>query len=325
MNALMRAVLFDTTGEAEEVLSLREVAIPTLNSREVLVQVDARPIQPSDLMFIGGRYRIKPKPPQIAGLEGGGTVVATGPHCTVQTGTRVAFRHPGTWAEYVAVPEAKLYVVPDGVDIEAAAQFSLNPITAWALLDELQVAEGSWIALNAATSHVAGLLRALCDMRGIHTVNLVRNGPVADRGHPTLVVDGAVDPQAVLRLTNGALLAGLLDSVGGSAITSLLPAMAVGSTIVSYGTMSQEAAMVSNADVIYRNITWKGFGIDHWLGVTPRRAEMLAALWPAISSGRLPLPVAERHDLSDFRNALSAAARRARQGEKILITSERKG
>lgn len=117
-------------------------------------------------MFIEGRYRIEPALPQVAGLEEAGTVAAAGDGAQTPVGARVAFRHPGSWAEFAAVPEGRLYRVPDEIPSDSAAQFSLNPVTAWALLDELDAQPGDWIAINAASSSSAQLVSGLCRRRG---------------------------------------------------------------------------------------------------------------------------------------------------------------
>src|SRR5262245_59081807 len=141
----MRAAVFERVGDPVTVLSVRDVETPVPTAGEVLVDVDASVVQPADLMFIRGSYRIRPQFPQVAGLEGTGIIAAAGAGSTIAVRTRVSFRHPGAWAEQVTVPSDRCYVVPDRIPIEAAAQFSLNPVTAWALLDELSVDAGDWI------------------------------------------------------------------------------------------------------------------------------------------------------------------------------------
>jgi D-arabinose 1-dehydrogenase-like Zn-dependent alcohol dehydrogenase len=117
----MRAATFREPGDPARVLTVQDVLSPEPATGEVLVDVDASVIQPADLMFIRGNYRIRPTLPQVAGVEGTGTIVATGAGVAIAPGTRVAFRHPGAWAERVAVPAERCYVVPDGVAIDTAA------------------------------------------------------------------------------------------------------------------------------------------------------------------------------------------------------------
>jgi NADPH:quinone reductase-like Zn-dependent oxidoreductase len=315
----MKAAVFAETGTPQDRLQLQDVEVPAPHEGEALVRVDARPIQPADFMFIEGRYRIKPALPQIAGLEGTGTVVSSGSPTRFPAGSRVAFRHPGTWAELAAVPEDRLYVVPEGIDAEQAGQFSLNPVTAWALLDELQAQTGDWIGINAATSNVAQLVHALCRRRRIHVVGIVAGDRALPPGFPSVRADTASVCDAVLALTGGHLLAGLLDSVGGTAITGMLHTLRPGATIVSFAVLATDPALIKNSDIIYRNLTWKGFGIDHWLAKsTEQRARMERELWTAIASGELRLPVRSRYGLQEIHAALAEAATPGPVG-KILI------
>lgn len=120
-------------------------------------------------------------------------------------------------------------------------------------------------------------------------------------------------------MTGGEPLAGLLDSVGGDAITSMLPALRPGATIVSYGVLGDGAATISNPDIVYRNLCWKGFVIDRWLATSAGRIPaMVEELWRSIASGALPLPVRARYRLEDVRRAIADAASGGR-GSKVLI------
>jgi NADPH:quinone reductase-like Zn-dependent oxidoreductase len=304
----MQACVFDAPGNPHEVLQARTVPIPTPAQGELLVRMEASPIHPADLMFIGGRYRVRPTLPQIAGLEGCGAVVRNASDLDFALGTRVAFRHPGCWAEYNVVPAGKVFRIPDGVQAQAACQFSLNPITAWALLHESHAKPGGWIAINAGSSTVSGLLRVLARSEGLNPVSIYRGK--APQGSDVAVSSDAPDlAAALLQATGGRPLAALLDSIGGPAVTRVFPALATGAIIVSYGVLDREAALISNADLIYRNLSWKGFGVDHWLAHNERLVPGMAqTLWRAISQDALPLPVRSSHGLGDCREALTAAA-----------------
>ena len=317
----MKAVVFDAPGKAEDVLRVIELAVPQPAQGEVLVRMDARPIQPSDLMFIGGRYRFKPVLPQVAGLEGSGTVAAAGTGTSLAAGTRVAFRYPGSWAEYACVPQSRLYIVPDGIQNEDAAQFSLNPITAWALLDEARVGTGEWIAVNAATSSVARLVIGLAQQRKVDVVAIVRATRTSVLPVPTVAADPAGLSERILTAAGGVPVVALLDSVGGPAITAVLPAIQRGGTIVSYGMLGAQPAQVSNTDMVYRNLCWKGFGIDRWLDhAGPRRARMVDELWQAIGTGAIALPVKARYSLEQAVEAIGFLSADAGPGKVLLCT-----
>jgi NADPH:quinone reductase-like Zn-dependent oxidoreductase len=70
----MKQVIFKETGLPESVLHLEEAAIPEPRAHESLIRITARNINPSDIMFIQGRYGITPKLPSSAGFEAAGEV-----------------------------------------------------------------------------------------------------------------------------------------------------------------------------------------------------------------------------------------------------------
>jgi NADPH2:quinone reductase len=315
----MQAAVFQAAGEPEQVIEVQRVAVPQPQADEVLVSIEASPVHPADLMFIGGRYRIKPAFPQIAGLEASGVVVQAGAGAPVPIGTRVAFRHPGCWAEFAAVPAAKVFEVPHGIRADAACQFALNPITAWGLLDEAGVQEGDWVAVNAASSTVAGIVRGLARRRGAQVVSIYRGTPPA--GTDAAVSSGSEDlAAAILAATAGAPVAALLDCVGGASITRVLPAMKPGGCVVSYGVMEREPAAMGNVDMIYRNLTWKGFGVDYWLQRSAQQRSVMAdGLWAAIAQGDIALPVRSRHGLARTRAAIADATHGPNTGKALIV------
>jgi NADPH:quinone reductase-like Zn-dependent oxidoreductase len=255
----------------------------------------------------------------VAGLEGTGIVAATGAATDIAVGTHVSFRHPGAWAERVAVPAGRCYIVPDGVPLDVAAQFALNPVTAWALLDEAPAAPGDWIAVSAARSAIARIVSRLAEQRGVRTVGLARPASTEPVGIAVDPTSGDVAAR-ILERTHGAPLAAFLDSVGGALVTAVLPALGPGATIISYGVLDDGPIAIRNSDLVYRNLTWKGFGIDHWLAnAGHRRPAMTAELWALLRDGAVRLPVGAHHPLEDIRGALTRATTVA-PGAKVLIT-----
>src|SRR5690349_11136368 len=98
----MKAIIFKEPGSWIDKLELAEESIPEPAEDEVQVRVVARPINPSNEMFIKGVYRQKPVLPQIAGLEGAGVIEQCGQGIdTLLLGKHVAFRARSTWAERI--------------------------------------------------------------------------------------------------------------------------------------------------------------------------------------------------------------------------------
>jgi len=316
----MKAIRFHRPGDPRTVLALEEAPEPAAAAGEVVVAVEARPINPADLFFIRGQYRIKPKLPQVAGLEGAGRVVSAGAGAENLVGARVAFRWPGAWGERVAVPVARIHVAPDGVDAERAAQLSLNPTTAWALLDEIESQPPEWIALTAGSSGVSQLVVSLARERGLGVIAIVRGAAGESRERYAVIGDGPGLEERIRELTGGRGVTALLDSVGGPVVERLLPLLAAGATIVAYGTASDAPISIRNSTLVYSNLTWKGFGIDRWLAraTQDKKARMTSELWARIESGKLELPIDSRYDLADFADAIERVTTGKPRGKLLL-------
>ena len=321
----MKSILFRQAGEPANVLQYADAAEPKISDGQVLVKVTHRPIHPADLAFIRGQYRVRPSFPQVAGLEGVGVVVGSPAGAPFETGSRVAFRYPGSWAELACVPFDRLIAVPPGVADGAACQISLNPVTAFGLLDAAKVTPGDWILLTAAASTVSNLVAAIARRRGVNVIGLVR-GEAAENKSRSLAdqVLSTADPDFLSKVTAIAgdhRVSALLDSVGGPAVTKLFATLTPGARIVAYGVQDREPATVTNAVLIYSNLTWQGFGIDRWLSECPSatKARMIDELWSMVTDKALPLPVASTHGLDQFREALAADARQGRMGKVLLV------
>lgn len=318
----MHAVVFDEVGEPSKVLRLATTPSPKSADGSVLVQVTARPIHPADLAFVRGQYRIRPSFPQVAGLEGCGIILENG--CGIAPGTRVAFRCPGTWAEIVAVPATRISVVPPDISADAACQISLNPVTAWGLLEQAEVGSGDWILITAARSVVSNLVASIARKRGIRVIGLVRGDAEASgqRTGADLVLSIS-DPEVATKImaaTSERRVSALLDSVGGPVLPVLISTLAPGARIVTYGVQDIRAAAITNAMMVYANLTWKGFGIDRWLSNRSRESNqlMFEDLYLMIRSGVISLPVAARYPLEQFLEAINEDVRPGRFGKVVI-------
>jgi NADPH:quinone reductase-like Zn-dependent oxidoreductase len=203
---------------------------------------------------------------------------------------------------------------------------SLNPITAWALLREAAVDAGDSILLTAATSTVSNLIGILARQRGVNVIGLVRGQAAAARvrcrADHVLSTDQPSLAAEIAEIAGAHAVKALLDSVGGPLIPTLLETVAPGSRIIAYGVQDRGPAVVTNAMLIYSNLTWQGFGIDRWLEqLAPAELQtMYDELWTMLRDGILTLPVASTHGLTDFRDALLADAAQGRSGKVILVS-----
>ena len=144
----MQAIQIETFGNPAEVLNVVDVPdVGTPGKGEVVIALEASPINMSDLLMISGRYGYRPKLPSIVGAEGVGHVVAVGPGVThLKQGDRTLVPFPSpAWAERIKVDASALRPLPAG-DVQQLAMLGINPATAYLLLTDFVTkrAEGAY-------------------------------------------------------------------------------------------------------------------------------------------------------------------------------------
>ena len=174
----MKAVQFKSFGLPPVVADCIDLPEPgKAEAGQVVIDVLATPINPSDIMTVLGLYGTLPKLPATPGNEGIGRVVDVGAgveHLKVGDLTLLPVG-VGAWTTRIAAPAAKLLPMPEGIDVQQLSMLTINPPTALLLLrDVVELKEGDWVMQNAANSAVGTYLIKLAKLRGIKTVNVVR-------------------------------------------------------------------------------------------------------------------------------------------------------
>jgi NADPH2:quinone reductase len=324
-----RAVRFEEFGEPADVLSTSRIPMPEPGPGEVTIRLRARPINPSDLSVVRGRYGDLPPLPATPGLEGMGEVEALGAGVgNVTVGDRVVPLGitPGTWAERMTASAATLVPVPDGVSDDAAAQLVVNPLTAWVLVvEELDVQPGEWLLQSAAGSTLGRIVLQLAKARGFRTINLVRRPEQAqellDLGADEVIVDGEDVPARVGEITGGAGAAKAMDAVGGPLAAAMAASLAVRGTLATYGRLSQEPVPLDTGTQIFRGSTLRGFWLAHWFRESSPAhiQETIGTMLGLMAEGVVDPPVEARYDLADVRAAVAHAERPGRAGKVLLV------
>lgn len=321
----MKAIVFEQSGKATSVLTLQEVPQPQPLEGELLIKVLASTINPADLLFIAGKYRMQPNLPQIAGLEGVGVVMQQGKNTLTPTQTLVAFRHKNVWGEYVVVPEKKIIVLPANFPIEKAAQFSLNPITAYGLLSKARLQQGNWLLLTAANSALSKIVIQLAAQKKYSTIAVVRKAEeiAALKALGATEVVLSTNPQltnTILSITQNKGVNALFDAVGGSLLTQLLPTVAPFGKVLIYGLLDDQPAQLYNATIVFKNLSLMGFGVDAWLQTLSEneQKEMQTYLIENLQQPGFQLPVSEKFPFTQFMEAIQAYESGNQKG-KILL------
>ena len=301
---------------------------PVPAAGQALVAVLAAPINPSDVLTLTGEYGILPPLPAVGGNEGVGRVVELGPDTQGPAVGQTVLLPAGigTWASHVLAPVAKLVPLPNGADPQQLAMLTVNPPTASLLLGNfVDLKPGDWVVQNAANSGVGSYLVQLARQRGLKTVNIVRResavAGVEALGADVVLVDGEDLAARVKAVTHDASIKLGVDSVGGSATLRLAACLGEGGIVVNYGALSGDACKVSPRELVFRDITLKGFWLARWFRITPAAQQhaLLAELAGLIAAGKLKAPIQATYDLTQIKQAVAAAAAGERQGKIMIV------
>ena len=193
--------LVTTTGTLE--LSLAEVPVPVPAENQVLVRMDAAPINPSDIIHLlagadlaEARFSGPADRPFVtaplaegmlrrlagrvgaslpAGSEGAGTVVATGGSAAESLlGRTVALAGTATYAQYRVAEASGCLVLPDGATAKQGASSFVNPLTALGMLTTLHREGHTGLVHTAAASNLGQMLVRLCRKDDVPLVSIVR-------------------------------------------------------------------------------------------------------------------------------------------------------
>ncbi len=192
-------------------LSLVSTPIPEPQNHEVLVRIEASPINPSDLGLLFGaadpttlRQAGSAKRPIVTakvpdklmrgmaarvgkslpvGNEGAGIVVATGADKSAQAmiGKTVGVIGGGMYSQYRCVPANQALVLPDGTTPAEGASSFVNPMTALGMVETMRREGHSALVHTAAASNLGQMLQKVCLEDGIALVNIVRKPEQVER------------------------------------------------------------------------------------------------------------------------------------------------
>jgi mitochondrial enoyl-[acyl-carrier protein] reductase / trans-2-enoyl-CoA reductase len=324
----MKQVLIEQYGTPWEVARCAEVAdVGAPAADEVVFDVLAFPINPADMWFCRGSYRLKPPLPATPGAECVGRVSAVGAEVKhVKPGDLVINLQRENWAQKRRIKGADAIPLPAGIDLRQAAMVRINPPTAELMLsDFVALKGGDWVIQNVANSAVGRLAIVLAHQRGLRTVNVVRRPELASDlkqlGADLVVVDADDLAQRVARETGDAPIKLGLEAIGGKATGRICDCVATDGTVVHYGSMSGLDPDVTRNNFIYRGVRLTGFMLGRFLAkrTAQQIREIYAGLAAQVMDGRLHAPVDTVYPIEKIKDALAHADKGGRNG-KILVS-----
>ena len=321
----MKAIRVNAPG-GPEVLHYEDVADPTPKAGEATVKVDAAGLNYIDVYQRSGQYKLNL--PLTLGLEAGGTVTAVGPNVTeVKVGDKVAYTGvAGAYAQYAAVPAARLVTLPAGLSTRQGAAAMLQGLTAHYLAcSTYPLKSGDTCLVHAAAGGVGLLLCQIAKMRGARVIGTVSTEEKAklarEAGASDVILYTKQDFEAeVKRLTDGKGLQVVYDSVGQTTFDKGFNCLAPRGMMALYG---QSSGHIGPFDLGVLNAKGSLFvtrpSLNHHI-IT--RAELLKRsneLLGWIRDGKLKLRTEFEFPLKDAADAHRALEGRKTTGKVLLI------
>ena len=308
-----------------EVLKWEEVKVGDPGPGQVRLRQEAVGLNYIDIYHRTGLY---PQPlPFIPGVEGAGVVEAVGADVTgLKAGDRVAYSGPiGGYAEERLIPADKLVKLPDSISTEQAGAMLLQGMTAHMLLRSVyQVKDGDTILIHAAAGGVGLIVCQWAKALGATVIGTVGSEDKAELArahgcdHPILykTQDFAVE---VDRITNGAKLPVVYDSIGKDTFEKSLDCLAPKGLMVTFGNASgpvppvepgllaQKGSLFLTRPTLFTYTATRA-GLD----------EAATELFEVVASGKVKVEVKQRFALKDAAEAHRALEARQTIGSTVL-------
>lgn len=270
----MRGIVLKTYDDKPKLELVEELEIPEPGEGEVLIRNHFGSINPSDLMFIRGLYGIKKKLPVVPGFEGSGVVEKLGKGVTaLKVGDRVAAvsgQGHGTWGEYMVTGELNCIPLLDDVSSREGAALFVNPMTAWAMFQKAKKEGHKAIVQTAGASALGRMIIRLGIQENVPTISIVRREEQVRELHElgSEHVLNSSDPRferQFLILAKKLSATICLDAVAGEVAGTILTLMPYGSTLLSYGALSEENIPVNAGVLIFQKKKIQGFWLTEWI------------------------------------------------------------
>jgi NADPH2:quinone reductase len=309
-----------------EVMQWEAVPTPEPGAGEALIRHAAVGLNYIDVYFRNGLYKA-PGMPLVIGQEGAGTVVAVGPGVTtVAAGDRVAYAGPlGAYATERVIPADRLVKLPDNISFKTGAAMMLQGMTVQYLLRRTyKVKAGDTIVVHAAAGGVGLIMCQWAKHLGVTVIGVVSSEEKAAlaraNGAAHTVVGYAGLVAEVKRITGGAMVPVVYDSVGKDTFGVSLDCLAPLGLMVSYGNASGPVPPVDIGILAAKGSLF--LTRPSLATYTAKRSDLEAVtadLFDVVGKGAVKIQVNQTYPLKDAAQAHIALESRRTTGSTVLL------
>ena len=319
----MRAVRFHEHG-GPDVLQVDETERPEATGHSVVIEVAGAGVNPVDTYFREGSYEPFTLP-MIPGVDVAGTVAETSEYVdSVQEGdpvvaTGLGNDRYGGYAEYVAVPESQLAVLPEGADLVAAGGMGVAGVTAWrALIDHAGLEPAETCLIHGGSGGVGHAAVQIAAAAGAHVVTTAApeyHGRVADLG-ADVVLDYGRDElaDAVREAAVGDGVDVILDHRLDDYLQFDAEVAVTGARLVGIGENDPSVGFSQSSAARSKDLQATFMSMFN----TPRLADPLARLTTLVDAGDFETSVTRTYDLEEAAEAQRAVMEDTFLGKLVL-------
>lgn len=315
----MQALQFTQYGPPS-VLMLAERPMPLPSAGEVLVQVTAAAVHPSDVKNVAGLFGTAL--PRTPGRDYAGIVVSEGPwHGRAVWGSGAGFGtlRDGAHATHVLVPVDSLSEKPASLSMVQAACAGVPYITAWeALVSVAQIQAGETLLVVGSSGAVGRAAVQIADWKGAKVIGADRSGTTPGLAQAIDTRQGDLTDQ-VLALTAGRGVDLILDTVGGELFEPALKSLGIGGRHVAITSVGSRRVSFDLVDFYHRQ--GRLFGLDTMKLDGPRIATILGALRQGFDSAALRVAEIDTWPLSQAQEGYAAVQNGQSRHAKAIVMS----
>ncbi|GBQ82250.1 zinc-dependent alcohol dehydrogenase [Gluconacetobacter johannae DSM 13595] len=322
---MFRAIRIHAYG-GPEVLKLETLPTPVPGTGEILIRQEAMGVNFIDTYFRKGLYKL-PTLPAILGMEGAGVIEAVGADVTdMAPGDRVAYPTAlGGYAEVRTIAADRVVPLPPFISSDVAAGVMLRGLTVHALLREVyDVKPGETILVYAAAGGVGLLMCQWGRHLGARVIGVVSTEEKAELARQNGAADVLIGhdnlPARVRKLTDGAMVPVVYDSIGKDTFVASLDCLAPRGLMVSYGNASGEVTGMSVGMLATRGSLYLTRpGLTTYIAQRSALLKGAEELFGLIGQGVLSVRIGQRFALADAADAHRALEARVTTGSTILL------
>lgn len=305
----MKAVWYEATGAALDVLQLGEMSPPDVAPGEVLVRVKTSGVNPSDVKSRAGLRGPIPFARVIPHSDGAGVIEAVGEGVDrSRVGERVwiwngAWRRAyGTCSEFLAIPSGQAATLPDNTRFDAGACLGIPASTAYHGVFSDGPVEGQTVLVTGGAGAVGHYAIQFAKYGGAHVITTV-SGDTKAAHAGTAGADHVINyktesvHEKILDLTHGEGVDRVIEVEFGGNLAEVAPVLKAGAVIATYGSMADPNPAIPFYDLMFKNVTLKMYLI--YLLSEAARRQTVEGVNTALASGKISHAVAKRLPLQD--------------------------